>query len=212
MIQIKKVTNKVYAMLFDSLVELRMHFGRYYESYDNPRDINIIEVFGRNLREKGKMLPETMDTVGFNLDSETILSFKEQIKDENRYDRVMIGTTEMMASYENGKRFDVIGISKEHRPKEIFRHEYAHSLWARNRSYKREVKALLEQIPEHASQEIHTSLLAMGYGKQDYNDEIQAFICADASAFPSANGITRIREKIRNLYDTKYKVEYPFSW
>jgi hypothetical protein len=185
--KIHKITDKIFYLDFENRYDAGMFFLRYQEFYEssNPKFRNkaftiteYMDWYVKNGPRSNKYTtifnyPE--DWAGFNIPSEVIEKvLSKGIIDINYYDTEMMKISNKLydqTGYDNfyligGTGFDLQTIS----------HEVAHGIFATNSAYKKEMKALVSALPTSHIKKINTWLSQIGYTKQVFVDETQAYL------------------------------------
>lgn len=203
MLHIDKLYNKIYLISFDSHFETMMHFFRFHADHKipvyktPPTFIELMEWYTKN-RSKNQTFSYTKDYIGLALSREHIMP-KEEIRDKNSYDNMMLSIIEFLDKSENyDQSYTIIGMSIEMASNETFWHEIAHALFWVEDNYFKKTNQLIKKIPS-ATKKRFIEFLAPRYpdiSEEDMNDEIQAYLASEDKDLAEIHGA----EKQMNLF------------
>lgn len=185
--KIKQVKPRIFLFEFTDQYDMGMHFLRYQEFYESPNTkfrnksftiLDFMEWYSKNHENK---FTYCTDWGGYNFPSNIISNCLENILDYNRYDLNMelaynqciykIDKINRRANID--EKFYIIGAMKGN--ESTLKHETAHGYYYLNSSYKKETNKLVKALPIKFRKNMETMLAKMGYTKQVFVDEIQAY-------------------------------------
>lgn len=215
---------RVFVLSFTSRYELCMAFLRACEGTDNKfykkKHFSIFDFMSWYVENNTKRNPKSRmknvfsfpnDTVGFNLNGYQIKDvFTKTITDWNKYDSLMLKVYEKIKD-RYGLDFDLIGVVEE--DSSTLRHEIAHSLYSRNKDYKKEMNKLINNLPKSVLKIMKKWLLFNLYSVSMHRDEIQAYLStgltpSQRKAFLKRNiSIKTIRSKFRTVFNQYFNTK-----
>jgi hypothetical protein len=188
--KIKQVKPRIFLFEFTDQYSMCMHFLRYQEFYESPnpkfrnKSFSILEYMEWQSKNQGNG-NFTYPTIwgGFNIPSQVMSHCLRNIPDHNKYDDTMhhayrecinkIRIDENISSYEFDGKFYIIGAMKDSAT--TIQHEVAHGFYYLNKDYKKEMDKLVKALPAKIRKDMETMFIKMGYTKQVFVDEIQAY-------------------------------------
>src|SRR5208337_624717 len=136
MFTLKCINPAIWHLHFSKQYDLNMHFLRYQEFYENPKfrnkSVALVDIMDWYSKHIGKgNFTYAKDWAGFNFPGKYIFEVHQKgIEDINRYDRLMLGIAEFIASKENSDAWYIIGTSEEDDElADTFNHELAHGIF-----------------------------------------------------------------------------------
>lgn len=196
MFSLKKICQSIYLLEFDSHVELISHFMRFQEIYESPNKnfrnkpfelMDYIKWYTSNSEEQN--FTYFSDWGGFNIPLFIIKDFYHQISDKNSYDHFMKSISDFIYKQNDPKPYLIGTKSGEFKTIE---HEIAHGLYYSDSSYKDSVDNIIKLIPSDKIGRMALVLQELGYTKEVFYDEIQAF--SSTGLTPSMSGIFSKKE------------------
>lgn len=206
--KIKQIKPRIFLFEFTDQYSLCMHFLRYQEFYESPnakfrnKSFEILDFMEWQSKEYGNGNFTYMTSwSGFNLPSKIMLKCLDDIDDRNKYDDNMDNAFGQCLRKINPKatvdeKFYIIGAMKGNN--DTLQHEIAHGLFYLNSKYKKEMIKLVKSLPIKVRKNMEIMLIKMGYTKQVFIDEIQAYFSTTenlASYLDHYGGIKIIGQK-----------------
>jgi len=176
------VIPQIYCVSFKDRYTLCMSFLRYQEFYESPiskirgKNFSILEFMDLYSKKYGKgQFSYANDWDGFNIPLDVIQQVYPNIPDHNFYDTIMIAIyNDIYKNINNtSEKSYVIGTTKDY---SSLKHEVAHGLYYTNLKYKKEMNALIKDLPQDVDLRIKNQLKKWGYTSKVYNDETQAYL------------------------------------
>ncbi len=176
--KVREIYPGLYLYLFKNQFELCHSFFRLQEFYESP----IKKLRGNYFSYEeaitayayyDKKKPEftyLKDWAGFNVPGSVVLNFNILFQDITKKEEAMLGKID----YFKAENFYILGAVKGE--KDVMQHETAHGLYYLNKEFKKEMNALLKQIPKAMKKQIKKYLLSKGYCRQVIQDESQAYL------------------------------------
>ena len=180
MFKIKEIRPNIFLMDFENGDDLAMHFLRYQEYYESASPkyrghaFELLD-FMRWYANKygGGCFTYTTDWGGFNIPGEIIFEVNEKgIPDPNKYDETMANIYKECHS--KAEKFYLIGTVGE--DSSVVQHEIAHGFFYTKPEYKKEMEALVKELPNDVRHSVADVLKEMGYAPGVIVDEIQAYL------------------------------------
>jgi hypothetical protein len=204
---LEELQPRIFCVTFFEKYDLAMAFMRWgFTGVDEDtlyEDFGIDSSFASSFQDihkvltysnKKKHLTYTSDWSGFALDSNSIEDiFLEGIKDFNEWDRIIISLYGVCKIQYPNDKFYLLGTTRsvnEEIGKSfsaansdvlIARHEIAHAFFDLNKSYKEEMTALFDKVPENKLDMFLQVLKGWGYEDGMLIDETQAYLCCPLS-------------------------------
>lgn len=168
-----------------SLYVLAFAFMRVQEYYESPnRHLNrqvfsledMIDQYTQGLKPFSYMFG---DWRGFNIPGDVVCEFwmrfpKQLLKKEHMLFDLILPTLV------SGQRFYLIGSSSE---EDVDDHEIAHALFYLRPSYRKQMKALVKQLPHRVRAAIEKGLRDFGYSPKVWEDEIHAYLATSSVGY-----------------------------
>lgn len=182
--KIKEVKPKIFLAEFEDSYDMCMTFCRYQEYYESPnpkfrnKDFDMLTFMKwySGFHGKGNFTYPT-DWVGFNIPSKILKRCSIGLPDYNVYDEVMENIIDAIEDKKhiltNGKYY-LIGALKGN--ERTVRHEVAHGMYYINKSYKKEMLELVNNLSLKFRDDFYKALKSVGYTDQVLPDEAQAFL------------------------------------
>lgn len=203
---IKEVKPKIFLFECDNSYDLAMTFLRYQETYESPNPkfrnkpftiIDFMEWYSKTqgLKNHGvEGFSYPLDWAGFNFPSFIIDKLLNDIgiTDRNKYDDFILESYNMIKNkYYYDDNFYIIGATAGN--EKTIKHEIAHGFFYTNPEYKKEMKKLVKALPADKIEKFNTHLASVGYTKQVFVDEIQAYLSTGVSNSmkQEMNGLTK---------------------
>jgi hypothetical protein len=209
MFELKKMEEKVYCIIADDAEDLAMLFIRpseFYESDEGFKGKNFLIKDVLDLSRKNSGIEYHERWAGFNFPVQSILDYGE-IKDNRFYDDIMKGIALFIESKDPGSY--LIGVK---RGSKLLIHEISHGLYFSNNEYREKVLAILNELHSNIVDILKKSLKDLGYCKDVYLDEMQAWLISDDWNFNDLEDkynlndiINRLKENY-NATATNYKI------
>ena len=213
---LKQIYPKVWLVTMDNSYDLAMTFCRIQEFYESPYKeirgkIFTITEFQRiyTMRRGSDSFTYPADWAGFNVPSNIIfdLYYEHNILDLNEYDAIfnkILDKINTVASSDENKYY-LIGSQKGNQT--TIDHEVAHAFYYLYPAYKKEANKIIKQLPKRLEKKITDWLLEIGYNKEVFKDEIQAYLSADNLSH-DINSTDKENKKIKKISnDLKKLVE-----
>ena len=213
---LKQIYPKVWLVTMDNSYDLAMTFCRVQEFYESPYKeirgkIFTITEFQRiyTMRRGSDSFTYPADWAGFNVPSNIIfdLYYEHNILDLNEYDAIfnkILDKINTVASSDENKYY-LIGSQKGNQT--TIDHEVAHAFYYLYPAYKKEANKIIKQLPKRLEKKITDWLLEIGYNKEVFKDEIQAYLSADNLSH-DINSTDKENKKIKKISnDLKKLVE-----
>ena len=159
-----------------------MHFLRYQEFYESSsskfrgKAFTIFDFMKWYSKEFGDgAFTYTTDWAGFNIPGSVIadMLWQHGILDPNDYDKTMEEIWEECNKKSEDGRFYLIGVSDEG---QVLEHEISHGYFYLYPEYKKEMTKLVKALPKEIKTKMKSTLKSMGYTKEVYVDEMQAYL------------------------------------
>jgi hypothetical protein len=183
---IKEVKPKIFLVEFTDSHDMCMTFLRYQEFYEssNPKFRNKpFKIFEFMKWYSGAFgngaFTYTTDWIGFNVPSKILNNCRSSILDWNDYDHTMgniISKIESKMGTREGNYDDFYLIGAKKGSERTIKHEVAHGLFYLNKDYKKEMTKLVSNLPAKFRSSVFEDLAKIGYTKQVFIDEAQAFL------------------------------------
>ena len=176
-----KITNKIFCLKFEHPYDLAMHFLRAQEFYESGSSqfkgqsftiIDFMEYYAKNLGKGVFTYPD--DWAGFNIDSKILKATYKTVIDFNKYDKEICFIYNKIKSICKTGKFQLLGVLDFDK---TFDHELAHSLYATNSKYKKEISVLISEVPLLVKEHFYSYLKNIEYAKEVFEDELQAYFC-----------------------------------
>lgn len=181
MYDLKKVIDKVYLLSIKDSYDLAMFFLRYQEFYESANDnfrgrrFTISDFMEWYSKDRNGYFSYPIDWAGFNIPSwviEQVIGLG--IEDKNKYDYEMFDLHCLLKKEVNNGDYYLIGVSGE--DAQTIDHEVAHGMFFTIPAYKAEMEKLLKKLPKGVRVKINTHLQSLGYTKEVFDDEAQAYL------------------------------------
>lgn len=169
---LEEVHNDILHVSFATNKDLAYTFMRFQEHYENPqfkgrtftKDEFILWYVGKNDKF------DYYEWDGFNVPGHIFNTFYEGNFDPlDEKEQEML---KLLSPYKH-RRFYVIGTCASNTS---FNHEIAHALFYTFKDYKKNVMEILSSIDKRERQKINKVLLDVGYDKEFFDDETQAYL------------------------------------
>lgn len=199
--QIDKVTDNIWYLLFENQYKLCSTLMRMQEFYESPL---------KNIRGKVFTLEQFMDSYaafrgdfsytsdwgGFNVPGNVVRKFFEKFSHDLLLKEKVL--KHALAPLMKQKKFYVIAGYERGK---VFEHELAHAFYYLRPQYKKDMLKLEEKISKKKLATIHAKLKKLGYDESVYEDEVQAYLStSDDSHF-------KLDAKTQKLFTDRFKAE-----
>lgn len=178
--EIKKISNNIIMLDFDTQKELASTFLRFQEHYESPKFRGEIFTLGQYrdwYSQEYGAYTYCDDWNGFNIPSSVLEPFKKGLFDPLTKEEV-----EFMDLFgHRTDKFYIIGIHSG--GKDTKKHEIAHALYFLNEEYKKSIDEILYRLKEgheNIYNDLCNYLKKLGYHESVINDECQAYIIANS--------------------------------
>lgn len=202
-IELKKITNQIFLLIFKTRYDLTSTFLRFQEFYESPKfrgKLFTLEEFKqwyiRN-SPKGKKTGKFTyysDWSGFNIPSFILKPFyKGKFNPLSKKEKKLLNLFKRKKSL-----FYILGVNKESKDvKDLFIHELSHALFYTDKNYKLEVRSALNLFDLKS---LKKELVLKGYHEKVLEDESHAYALS-----PNKKMKTRIpeklKEKLKNIFN-----------
>jgi len=172
--KIKESKDNIVLFVADNQYELASTFLRIQEFYESPEFKHTVfdleEYMDWYASEFGNFTYYT-DWNGFNVPGDMVRNFFEHFGDQlSRKEQVLY---EMLQKYiEGDEKFYVIGVWKD----TTVQHEFSHAFFYVDPGYKKEMLALLKNVPKEFKHHCHKVLQEDGYHPTVFHDESVAYM------------------------------------
>ena len=171
---IKKITNNIICVSFNSQFELCDHFLRFQEHYESPKFRNQVFTIGQfrdwYARQYGAFTYHE-DWNGMNIPSYVFDAFKSGL-----FDPLTKKESKLLNLFKDRTdTYYVLGINSTDE-EQALDHEICHGLFYTNQDYKEEV---LEALKPYDLANLKDWLIEIGYCEEVLDDECHAYISAD---------------------------------
>lgn len=179
---IEKIINRVYNLSFTDSYDLAMFFLRYQEFYESPnprfrnKQFQLLDFMEWYSKDRDGFFSYPKDWGGFNIPSRIVDEVTALgIMDKSIYDYEMQALHRKLKE-ESGGDYYLIGCTgKGDVNKGILAHELAHGMYYTIPQYKVEMDSLVRKLPKHIRQGSFKWLGSIGYTKEVFVDETQAY-------------------------------------
>ena len=190
--EIREILPKIFVLTFDRKYELCMTFVRIQEFYESPVFRNryfdletFIDYWSAKFGNGSFTYPSVWN--GFNLPGKIIekwVSVVSEHRDLRQREAILLKDIEQECEERGYDLSDiyVIGVHKEQseeRIADVINHEVAHALYTLYPKYKRSCNKLLRGLPDIIATKAQGKLKVMGYGKNVFRDEMQAYFSTE---------------------------------
>lgn len=208
--KLKEVKPRIFLMTFKDHYDLCMTFLRYQEFYESPNPkfrgkhftiVDFMEWYSKKQSQGCFEYPKHW--AGFNIPSYVIEKIHgigrkffvdmNQPKDYNKYDEIMFNVFNKCYETldhrveENPHKFYLIGAMEGNT--DTINHEVAHGFFYTTPAYKKEMLSLVKNLKPSFRNKLYKSLEKIGYTKQVFADEAQAFLSTGwREFFPTLKG------------------------
>ncbi len=181
-IEVTEILPRIFYLKFYNQEAAASTFLRFQEYYESPnpkfkRHYFTLDQYKKwYIQEMGSFSYYT-DWSGFNIPDYVLKPFRDGLFDPlSAKEKQLLSA---VASIDRRKPFYVIGTaSKKHLP-----HEMMHALWYLDKSYRKEIAALLKRIPSTFKKQFKNELMSTGYCSDVMDDELQAYLQCGKSWF-----------------------------
>lgn len=193
--KIKEVKPRVFFVEFQDQYDMCMTFWRCQETYESPnpkfrnKDFTLEEFMRWYSKKFGNgAFTYANDWGGFNVPSSVVEFVLKGCLEKNEYDHVMEeiyykcdnkATQKYGYGNTGSPEFYLIGALKG--TDQVVKHEIAHGLWYTRPKYKKEMLALVRKMKPALKKKLCKELEKLGYTKQVYDDECQAYMSTGLS-------------------------------
>lgn len=183
---IKEVKPRIFLAEFTDPYDMCMTFLRYQEFYEssNPKFRNkpfkIFDFMKWYTSSFGDgAFSYTSDWIGFNVPSKILNNCRNSILDWNEYDAVMgniISKIESKVGVKDGEYSEYYLIGAKKGSERTIKHEVAHGMFYLDKNYRKEMTTLVKNLDSKFRTTVFEDLAKIGYTKQVFIDEAQAFL------------------------------------
>ena len=141
------------------------------------------------------------DWKGFNVPSTVIEQCYEMNKERTPEDMFFLSIVEMAKKLakENGyENYYLLGVRKG--DTKTLSHEIAHGLFTTNSKYKEQMTKAICEIPENVINTLFIDLENIGYGKNVYVDEAQAYLSTGLRDSQKTDSLEKLTEKFNGIF------------
>jgi len=179
--KIKSSNDNIIVLTAETQYELASTFLRVQEYYESPEfkdTVFDLEEYMDYYAEKYGNFTYYSDWNGFNVPGNVVRSFfKEFAKFSKQLSQKEIDLFNILAEYIDGdQKFYVIGLWKNDNTVE---HEFSHAFYCVDPAYKKEMNALLKNVPEEFKHRCLKVLQDDGYHKSVFVDETIAYFATN---------------------------------
>lgn len=201
---LKKIIDKVYCVSFKEHYDLCMFFLRYQEYYESPnsafrrKQFQIIDFMEWYSKDREGFFSYPLDWGGFNIPSFIIDEVHNLgIYDKNKYDYEMLLLHRKLKE-EVGGDYYLIGAPAD--CQQLLKHEVAHGLYYTVPEYKLEMDKLVKKLPVQTRKHIYSWLKDIGYTKEVFVDEAQAYLSTGFTSSFKRCGWKRVSKPFIKVY------------
>lgn len=179
MFKLERITEGIYYISFDELMELSSHFMRWqeiYESDDNRfyrKPFQLMDYLKFYSKKNENDFTYFNDWNGFNIKTNIVSEYFPKIKDINDHDLFMKQIVDYIKRDNGGNDCYLIGSQTGKR--EVLKHEVAHGLFFTRHDYEEMMADLISALPKDVYKEASDIIKGMGYNESVVDDEIQAY-------------------------------------
>ncbi len=198
--ELNEIAPKVFHVAVEDSYDLAMLFLRAQEFYESPykeirgKNFTVLKFMEIYSKERDNVFSYPNDWAGFNIPGKIIkkIYFDSVPEDFNFYDKTLFHIHKEIDSEFN---YYLIGTLPDDR--DTINHEVAHANFCLNKRYKKESLQIIRKLPVTARKKIEKHLTYIGYDSRVFDDEIQAYICADVYDF--LNNIKFNKREIKTI-------------
>jgi hypothetical protein len=162
--------------------------------------VRFIELYSK---KRNNTFSYAKDWCGFNIPGSVIDNlYKLGIDDYNEYDEII----ENIHKQVGNKNYYLIGSGSNDKP--TIRHEICHALFFLDKNYKQSTTEIVKLLLPSLYKKITKLLTTLGYTKQVFVDELQAYLSTDCNLFKDLK-LTK-KERI-NLLDVETTLKIHFK-
>jgi hypothetical protein len=216
---IQEIKPKVFAVIVPDRYHRAMLFMRVQEFYESPnpkfrgKAFEIWDYIEWYSRKHTDSFTYASDWVGFNFPLNIAVKCYDKMGYRYTYYTpydVTMGkildeiSEEVNLKYGPKSKAYIIGVGNL--TSTTFQHELCHAYYHIDNNYKKEVDAITKDIDPKIYKRMCKNLEDMGYTKQVFNDEIQAYTCIDSDYFEFNFKIPETKlEKLSKKYKEVYE-------
>lgn len=224
--KVKQVRPNIFLFEFTDQYEMCMTFLRYQECYESPnpkfrnKDFTIIDFMDWYRKGHNGVFTYPTDWGGFNIPSEIVLKVSEFLSandkyynggmniysDKNKYDDAMMEgyfkCLDLLGEH-NRERFYIIGALKGN--DKTLQHEVAHGFFYTVPEYKKKMTQLVKKLPKAYYKNACKALKNLGYTKEVFIDECQAYLATGAADTYFGNSTNKYTANFIKVFESYYK-------
>lgn len=206
MYKLKRVADKIFAVIVPNKYDLGMLFCRVQEFYESPNKkfknnkFSIWDYYEWYSKNNLGFFSYPADWSGFNLPAQVAIDCYKKNKVETPYDKVFI---EILKKIKIDTSY-IIGMNKI--KTSTFYHELCHGLYYTNKEYKKEMDNITNNLSKSNYQKFKNHLKEKGYCSSVTDDEIQAYMATEINSFMT-KGISdkaKLHKQYKKVFQ-KYK-------
>ena len=210
--KIKKIVDKIYAVIVPDFYDRAMLFVRPQEFYESPhskyrnKSFCIFEFMKWYSLQEDRFGAFTYadDWGGFNIPFDVAVECYKKCDMQTPYDTIF--NIDILGSINDNGSY-IIGIDDTDTG--LYDHELAHALYHTNKEYKKEMLLNIKMLPDNMVDEINKHLKEIGYTSKVYDDEIQAYLSSYSLTSNYFNNVPKVAlrhyRKLFSIIFKKYK-------
>ena len=206
MYKLKKVSEKIFAVIVPNQYDLGMLFCRVQEFYESPnkkfknKKFSIWDYYEWYSKSNRGFFSYVKDYCGYNVPFDIAKKCYSLNKVETPYDEIFIEILKKIKI----KNSYIIGMNKINNS--TFYHELCHGLYYINKEYKKEMDNITNNLSKSNYQKFKNQLKEKGYCSSVTNDEIQAYMATEINRFMTKDiaDKTKLHKQYKKVFQ-KYK-------